>query len=191
MSKVVDARDLNCPEPVILSKKAMEDGRVESLTVIVSNNIAMENVSKLANSQAYNVDVEEKENEYFIHMQKNKEEKSNKSKENVAVLISSQYFGKGEDQLGEVLMKSFLYSLNEIESGVSHLIFMNSGVYLTVEGSALLEHLQALEKKGTEILSCGTCLDFYHLKDKLQVGMVTNMYTAMEILTASPRQITI
>mgnify|MGYP000903474449 CR=1 FL=1 len=79
-------------------------------------------------------------------------------------------------------MKSFLYTLTELASRISHLIFMNGGVYLSTEGSPVLDHLRELERQGVKILSCGTCLDYFTLKEKLQVGEVTNMYDATETL---------
>ncbi|MGE5398169.1 MAG: sulfurtransferase-like selenium metabolism protein YedF, partial [Chitinophagales bacterium] len=97
----------------------------------------------------------------------------------------------GEEELGRVLMKGFIHSLCEINTSLRTLIFMNSGVFLTTEGSSVLESLKLLEEKGVEILSCGTCLDYYHLKDKLMAGSVTNMYTAMEILTGAEKSLVI
>lgn len=97
-------------------------------------------------------------------------------------MITGSLFGKGAEELGQVLMKSFMFTLTEIQAPVTTLVFINSGVYLTIEGSPVLEHLQNLEQQGCEILSCGTCLDYYNLKEKLAVGRVTNMYTAVEKL---------
>ena len=191
MTKIVDARGLNCPQPVILTKKAMEsDGA--NLTTIVNNKTALENVSKLAQSQGYNFEVEEKASDFHIHMNKDlvNAEEDIKDDRDIAILVKSQYFGEGDKELGEILMKSFLYSLNEIEGQLKHLIFMNSAVFLGIEGSPVIDHLKALEEKGVEILSCGTCLDFYKVKDKLVVGKVTNMYTAMDILTGAAKGIT-
>ncbi|MGB4304410.1 MAG: DsrE family protein, partial [Syntrophomonadaceae bacterium] len=79
----------------------------------------------------------------------------------------------------------------ELYGRVKNIIFMNSGVFLTTEGSEVLEILQSLSQEGVEILSCGTCLDFYGLKDKLAVGDVTNMYTATDILSRAGRSITL
>ncbi len=192
-SRVIDARGLSCPQPVILTKKAMVDNEGESLTAIVDQAAALENVSRLAKSQGYQVEIEQKDNDYYIHMKKitGEEVGSMKKDNDIAILISSCLFGRGKDELGQILMKGFLYALSETEGRVRYLIFMNSGVYLAVEGSPVLEHLAALEEKGVEILSCGTCLDFYGLMDKLAVGKVTNMYAAVEILTAAAKVITL
>ncbi|HEX2936763.1 MAG TPA: sulfurtransferase-like selenium metabolism protein YedF [Bacteroidales bacterium] len=193
MSKIIDARGLTCPQPVILTKRAMDESGTDELTTIVDNNAALENVSKLGKSQGYDVDVEEQGENYYIRM--NKTYCENIAGQNltggVAILVTSQFFGQGNEELGQVLMKSFLYSLNEMKEKIKHIIFMNSGIFLTCEGSPVLEYLQGLEADGVEILSCGTCLDFYGMKEKLAAGKVTNMYTAMDILTTASKSITL
>lgn len=192
MERIVDARGLACPEPVILTKKAMDSG-LSSLTTIVNGNAALENVSKLARTQGYDIAVETVGSEFHIHMNKSSEveEDQQSLSGDVAILIGSRLLGHGEEELGQMLMRSFLYSLNEMEGRIKQIIFMNSGVFLTTEGSPVLEHLNAMQNKGVEVLSCGTCLDFYGLKEKLQVGTVTNMYTIVDILTTASRTITL
>lgn len=193
MGKVVDARGLNCPQPVIMTKKAMSEPGGDDLTTIVDRVAALENVGKLAQSQGYHTEIEQKDNDYYIHMTRVTKDETNVNDKDdkVAILVRSNLFGQGEAELGQVLMRSFLFSLNELDIKVSHIIFMNSGIFLTIEGSPVLDILKTLEEKGTEILSCGTCLDFYQAQDKLAVGNVTNMYTALEILTTASRSITL
>lgn len=193
MSRVVDARGLNCPEPVILTKRAMAENQGTELTTIVNNDAALENVSKLARSQGYNLEVETRGEDHYLHMTPNEGAVATENKNDikVAILIKSSLFGQGEPELGQILMKSFLFSLNELEDQIGHLIFMNTGVQLTTSSSPVLEYLQSLEQKGVEILSCGTCLDYYQVKDQLAVGKVTNMYSAVEIMTGADRVITI
>ncbi|HQA50771.1 MAG TPA: sulfurtransferase-like selenium metabolism protein YedF [Syntrophomonadaceae bacterium] len=193
MSEIVDARGLNCPEPVILTKRAMDIGEVDRLVTIVDRTAALENVTKLARSQGYEVEVEDKEGDYYITMVRSREISAQDAgdQEDVAILITNRYFGQGDEELGKILMRSFLYTLTELNGRVKNIIFMNSGVFLTTEGSEVLEILQSLSQEGVEILSCGTCLDFYGLKDKLAVGDVTNMYTATDILSRAGRSITL
>jgi selenium metabolism protein YedF len=184
MSRTVDARGLSCPQPVILTKRVMDEKSGEEIITLVDNPTSLENVCKLATSQGYRFTVEEVGSERHIHMIKesdisNVEDASSK---NIAILIKSQFFGEGSNELGAILMKSFLYTLTELASRISHLIFMNGGVYLSTEGSPVLDHLRELERQGVKILSCGTCLDYFTLKEKLQVGEVTNMYDATETL---------
>ena len=192
MGKVVDARGLTCPQPVIMTKKAMEEPGGEELTTIVNQMVALENVSKLAQSQGYEFEVKQEDDDYYIHMTRvdGSDEDASGKGENIAIMIRSNLFGQGEAELGQVLMKSFLFTLTELDGPVKHIIFMNSGIFLTIEGSPVLDTLKVLENKGVEILSCGTCLDYYQAKDKLAVGSVTNMYTALEILTTAARSLT-
>ncbi len=192
MRNIVDARGLSCPQPVILTKRAMSESRGENLTTIVNQTAALENVTKLAKSQGYDFQVEEKGDDFYIHMFRSEQVNINKQarSDDIAILVKSKLFGEGDEELGNILMKSFLYALNELDGQIKHIIFMNSGVALTTEGSPVLEHLEALEEKGVEILSCGTCLDFYDLKERLKVGRVTNMYTAVEILANASKSIT-
>lgn len=190
LSDIVDARGLNCPEPVILTKRRVDQGDGH-IVVLVSNLTARENVSKLGASQGYEVTIEEQGEEFQITLHKNTLIKNVfNPQEEVAILVKSDLFGQGDEKLGQILMNSFLYTLNET-AGIKHIIFMNRAVYLTTEGSPVLAHLKSLEEKGISILSCGTCLDFYQKKQQLAVGTVTNMYTAMEILTRSARKLTI
>ena len=189
MKKIIDARGLACPQPVVLTKKGLEDS--DQLTTIVDNSAAVENVTKLAKSKGCTVQVEEKEGDY-LHISKSCCDvlASNEEQEKAVVLITSNLFGQGEEELGKTLMKSFLYALTQVEN-IKQMIFMNSGVFLTTEGSEVLESLKTMEESGVEILSCGTCLDYYGLKDKLAVGEVTNMYTAVEAITSASRAVTL
>lgn len=192
MSRIVDARGLNCPQPVIMTKKVMDEGDNELVT-IVDQTAALENVSRLAKSQGYEIEVEEKGGDYHINMVRPASTVKMEAdlQENVAILITSRFFGQGDEELGKILMRSFLYSLSEMHGRITDIIFMNSGVFLTTEGSEVLDILEGLAEEGAEVLSCGTCLDFYGLKDKLAVGSVTNMYTATEILASASRSITL
>jgi selenium metabolism protein YedF len=104
-------------------------------------------------------------------------------------VLSSNEMGEGNSELGCVLMKSFIYALNSLEKLPSAILCYNSGVMLTTEGSDSIEDLKSLEARGVEILSCGTCLDFYGLKEKLAVGGVTNMYAIAEKLSDTSKVI--
>lgn len=191
MDNIIDARDLACPEPVIMTKKAMEGGLI-NLTTIVNQDAALENVSRLAKSQGYNIDVEQVGTDFHIHMNKTSDLEVDQQEVpgDVAILIGSRLFGHGDEELGQILMRSFIYALNELEGRIKNIIFVNAGVFLSTEGSPVIEQLSALEKRGIDILSCGTCLDFYGLKEKLLVGKVTNMYSIVEIMTSSSRALT-
>lgn len=108
-----------------------------------------------------------------------------------AVLITGTGLGTGDPQLGNMLMKSFLYSLTQMEESVRCIMFVNSGVFLATEGSDVLPHLITLEERGTEIISSSTCLEYYRLNDRLRIGTTANMFTITEKLMDSLRVITL
>ena len=195
MKKIVDTRGLNCPQPVILTRQALIDSEVHEVVTIVDNETALENVSKLVNSLRLTANVDEKGGQFYISILKdeilNDVNIAQSAHANVVVLITSNVLGSGDDALGGILMKSFMYTLTQMEGTFQVLIFMNSGVLLPTEGSEVLEYIKSLEERHIEVLSCGTCLDFYHLSDKLRVGSVTNMFTITEKIMEAQRLITL
>lgn len=109
----------------------------------------------------------------------------------IAIMIANDVMGTGAEELGKNLMRSYLYSLTEVDEKPETIMFLNRGVYLTTEGSEVLDLIEQLEKEGVEILSCGACLDFYGLTEKLKVGTVTNMYSNVEIMHEADNTIVI
>lgn len=184
MSRIVDARGLNCPQPVILTKKVMDENSGEEIITMVDNPTALENVCKLAASQGYTFIVKSEglDSHIYMSLQESTHTHDELKSREVAVLVKSDLFGQGSDELGAILIKSFFYTLTEMSSEIQTIIFMNGGIHLTTSGSPVLDHLKYLEQQGVQILSCGTCLDFFAKKDQMEVGQVTNMYTATEIL---------
>ncbi|QGT98726.1 Hypothetical protein SYNTR_0133 [Candidatus Syntrophocurvum alkaliphilum] len=193
MKITVDARGLSCPQPVVLTKKALEDSGTEEIITIVDNKIALENVTKYINSLNLTSEINEKSGEYYINILKEEFSATTDMDEisNTVILITSNVFGKGDDELGNILMKSYMYSLSQIANEIKCIIFMNSGVLLTTEGSDLIKNIEIMEDQGVEIISCGTCLDFYKLQDKLMVGNIGNMYTISEKMITAGKVITI
>ena len=192
----IDARGLNCPMPVINTKKELD--KIESGLVIttVDNAIAKENILKLANSLNCEAKVIKEEKDLIsIEIKKGEnviiEKNENIALEDKCIFISSDKMGEGNEELGKVLIKGFIYTLTESKPYPKHIILVNGGVKLSTENEATVENLKILEKSGVEILSCGTCLDYYGLKEKLQVGSITNMYTIVEIMKNSLQTISI
>ncbi|MEI8216483.1 MAG: sulfurtransferase-like selenium metabolism protein YedF [Eubacteriales bacterium] len=109
----------------------------------------------------------------------------------MVIVITSDQFGQGEKELSENLMKSFIYSLTEVNPRPDTLIFLNRGVFLTTEDSTVVESLRTLEAEGVEILSCGTCLNYYKLTEKLIIGTVSNMYNIVAKLNNTSNKIKI
>lgn len=197
--KKLDCRGLACPKPVIMTKKELEAMKSGELEVVVDNVAARENVSKFANNLGLEYGVKESENLYYITIKKSEDASSNTCtimdientslKKNVVILVTNDKMGLGDDKLGAALMKSYIYALTENDIKPQAMLFLNAGVKLTVQDSEVLESLQTLEKQGVEILSCGTCLDFYELKEKLAIGSVTNMYTIAEKMNSASNTI--
>ncbi len=200
MIREIDAKGLACPKPVILTKKeldAMEDGAVRTL---VDNVTARENLSKLAGSMGLEFSVEDLGEDMFAvtivksgEVEEDKPPvKAHQNPDGGSVLvIQSDQMGKGDEELGRLLMKSFIYTVNETKPHPKAILFYNSGVKLTVKDSPVLDDLQDLLDAGVEIISCGTCLDFYNLKDNLAVGDISNMYTIYEKMQSGTNTITI
>ena len=186
-----------CPIPVVKTKKAMQAmTEPDTLEVLVDNEIAVQNVTKMAKSSGGDVTSEklgEKEFKIVIKMsQVMSELKAQEKEEDVdcmpdrrkdtIVVISSDRMGSGNDELGKVLIKGFIFAVTQLDELPKAILFYNGGARLTSEGSDSLEDLKGLEAQGVEIMTCGTCLDYYGLKEKLRVGSVTNMYSIVETM---------
>lgn len=199
MEKAVDARGMACPLPVVNAKKAAEEMHAgDVLTVLVDNEIAVQNLQKFANHKGYQVSGEKlAENEYAVKMQitsgemqpvqeaDEKEEISctlDTKKKGMVVVLSANVMGTGEEKLGKALMKAFVFALTRQDVLPETILCYNTGAYLTCEGADTLEDLKSLEAEGVNIMTCGTCLDFYEMKEKLAVGSVTNMYEIVETM---------
>ena len=189
MSKVVDCRGLACPQPVIQTRKAMAES--ERVTTIVDNETAMTNVTRMAEKDGYLAEVEEKEDGIFLHLSRTGRlpltevvgvASAQGAEGPLVVLIPSDGVGRGDDELGRILLRSFLHTLHEVEPLPGTIVFLNAGVKLTADDSLVLEDLQALEGRGVEILACGTCLGHFGLKERIAVGQISNMYSIAETL---------
>lgn len=173
----IDARGLACPQPVLLTKKALEgmgDGVIE---VAVDNGPASENVSRFAKNSGCRVEVNKSGKNFIVRITKDITSKDRKEKgkaKNIVFSVLSDTIGSGSDELGKVLMKAFFSTVLELNPKPQKIVFMNSGVKLVIEGSEFLDYLTRLEKDGIELLVCGTCLDYFGIKDNIKVGKVSN-----------------
>ena len=199
MKREIDARGENCPKPFIMTKKALDDGEAGTIVTIVDNEIAKENVCKLAKSQELNYTVKEKEEDFYIEIEKIEGTDGKKaSEDSVAsnlkdrvVAFTKDKLGEGNDELGKVLIKGYIYTLTELDEKPKKLLFLNGGILLTTGDSETIEDLKKLEAMGIEILSCGTCLDYYGLADELKVGEVANMYLIANAMNEAENTITL
>lgn len=177
----VDAIGQVCPVPIIMTKNALKDIEKGQVEVSVDNRISLENLQKMSKEMGYDYTVEESGDIFKIVINKMRESvELRESEENTVVVIDSLHMGKGDVELGRILMKGFIYTLSEMEELPKTILFYNEGVKLAIEGAESLQDLKSLEERGVEILSCGTCLNFYGITEKLRVGSVTNMYTILE-----------
>jgi len=186
MEEIIDARGKACPQPVLMTKKALEDREEGTFSVVVDSAISKDNVVRFATSQGCETRVEEKGKEFHMEVIKGKgvaavkerhsEPETDSRKENITVYIHSNRMGQGDDELGAILIKGFIKTIKDVDPKPRRMIFVNSGIFLTTEGSELIDALKELEEMGIEILSCGTCLDFFNRKEKLQVGLASNMF---------------
>lgn len=192
----LDARGLACPKPVINTKKELEKIEQGIVIVTVDNEIAKENILKLAKSMNCKSEVVKSEKDLIsIEIVKGEnivvEEKITESLSDTCIFINSDKMGTGNDELGEVLIKGYIYALTESKPYPKAIVFVNSGIKLTTVNEATIENLTILQEAGVEILSCGTCLDYYGLKENLKVGNITNMYNIVELMNESSKTISI
>lgn len=194
---IVDAMGAQCPIPVVKTTKALNDMKEAGVVEVhVDNEIAVQNVTRLAQSKNLDVKSEKKEEGHFVLLI-SADGSAIASEENVScmvdqrgdtvVVISSDRMGEGNDELGKVLIKGFIYAVSQLEELPKAILFYNGGATIPVEGSVSLEDLKSMEAQGVEILTCGTCLDYYNLKEKLAVGSVTNMYTIVETMSKASK----
>ena len=184
MRKMIDARGKPCPQPVVLLHKGLAAPDVRELLVLVSTLAQAENVARAARNRGCSVSLKREDDFYAVEVKKVTEETPDTvagTSGNV-VFVRADTIGRGDDNLGQILIKSFLPTLAEVAGKPRTLIFMNSGVKLTVEGSPVLDALRQLEQAGIELLVCGTCLDYFNLKEKVAVGKVSNMFEITERL---------
>lgn len=184
---IIDCRNQACPAPVISVKRALE--KQNEIQVIVDDGAPRENVTRFSRNRGYHVTEQQDGTNWIITItgapNTSKPVSLPDSRGKQILLITSERLGDGPEELGRLLMKNFIHTLLETNVTPSRIFFLNTGVFLTCEGSDVQEALEKLQGMDVEIFSCGLCLDFFKLKDKLRVGATTNMLiTAESLLTA-------
>ena len=189
--KEINAKGLVCPQPLILTKKAVESSDEKDFLVIVDNDTAVKNLEKFAKSSNLDFKFDKKSDQEFnvyVSKSNNTEIKeptqfcSVDNSDNTVIAISKNFMGNGSEELGKLLIKGFINTSREYDKLPKTIVNFNTGFKLTTEGSPCLDDLEKLQDNGVEIISCGTCLDYYGLKEKLKVGEISNMYTIYETL---------
>jgi len=198
MSKVLDARDLACPQPVILTRKAM--AKAAELVIIVNSETSRDNVQRMAEKAGRKVAVEQKEGDFHLHIVgKGREietsspaiQKAAPAAGPLVLVVSDKKMGRGSAELGEILVRGFFHTLGEVEPRPEAIIFFNAGVWLAIDHSPVLDDLIALEAQGIKLLACGTCLNYFEIKDRLAIGEVSNMYDIAETMLNAGKVLTL
>ena len=203
-AKTVDARGIPCPQPVILTRKAMREA--DEVITLVNARDALDNVRRLAEKGGWKVTVEEREGAWALHMVKGQGDRGPAAPEleltadltvcavpdaeaqpptrarRTVLVVSSEGMGRGNEELACILARTFFHVLTESDTPPATIVFFNTGVKLVVEGSPVLDDLRALAAKGVEMLACGVCLSYFSLKDRVAVGVASNMYTISETM---------
>ena len=189
-----------CPIPVVKTLNAIKELKgADVIETLVDNETAVQNLIRMADKKGYKVTAEKiSDKEFKVTIEVGEAalaapvdtdnvacELPRNARKNTVVVISSKAMGHGGDELGTALMKGFIFALSQQETLPTTILFYNGGANIPVEGSVSLEDLKNMEGQGVEILTCGTCLNFYGLTEKLAVGEVTNMYTIVEKMTGA------
>ncbi len=185
--KIIDAMGLACPRPVILTKKAIREENLDEVTVKVDNEIATENLTKMGKQLGFSAEVKtNSKTDYEVYLKKTGDAQCElmfeEDSSEYIVVISSDHMGTGDEAFSKNLLEGFVYALTEQDVAPKYVVFYNMGVTLPSLNEKVIGDLKALEERGTQVLSCGLCLGQYDLKEKLQVGEITNMYRICELM---------
>ncbi|CVK18133.1 sulfurtransferase-like selenium metabolism protein YedF [Sporomusa sphaeroides] len=182
-----------CPLPVIKTKKGLDAIESGQLVVLVDNEIAVQNIRRLAEATGCQFDVVQQEGIFHISLIKTAAQPDSSAARSAAVagktvvVLSADTMGNGDDELGRILMKGFIFALTQLDTLPDTILLYNTGAKLAVHSSSSLEDLLALEKAGAAVLTCGTCLNHLGIAKQLGVGEVTNMYRIVEEMREAGR----
>lgn len=196
MEKItVNAVGEECPIPVVKATKAMQAMKeAGTLEILVNNAPAVQNLSRMAAGHHFSARTEERGNGVSavvidvtgpvspVALDTTGDLCGLPASGDFVVAVDTDAMGRGSDELGKTLLKGFLFAVSQLPSLPRTILFYNGGAHLTCEGSASLEDIRSMADRGVDIRTCGTCLNFYGLTEKLEVGSVTNMYEIVETL---------
>ena len=196
MKKVeVNAKGLACPQPVVMTKNALSEIEKGMVVVTVDNEVARENVKRMAESAGCSVSIEDQgDNIYSLNITKIGSEEvplepvteQKLNHEPLVYLFDSDFIGTNRD-LGKVLVNGFLNTIPSLPKRKSSIVLISNGVKLATSGSYVLDTLKQLEQTGVTILICGTCLDFFKIREKVAAGTISNALEIMEALTTAAK----
>jgi len=201
--QIIDVWGKPCPIPVIETKKAMAEAGTVEILVKVDNSIAVQNLEKMAIGTGYEFSYFEHPGGHYdvtikrsmngkeaVYLFPGEEQQEPPPTSDLTVVISRNTMGGGDEELGRILIKGFIYALSELPEIPEFVIFLNSGAYLTSEGSNAADDLKMLEVNGCMVLTCGTCIDFYGLPAPA-VGEIADMYGIAEKMVSAKKLINI
>ena len=181
--KIIDCRNMACPLPVVTVKRALEEAAGESVKVLLDDGPPRENVVRFAVNRGFQVEEAATEGGYALIISGRPTETlamQTEQRGERVILIGSDRLGDGPEELGRLLMKNLIITLLDVAETPDRMLFVNTGIFLTTEGSEAIEALEKLGNRGVKILSCGVCLDFFNRREMLRAGSVTNMFTIAE-----------
>ena len=194
----VNCQGLNCPQPVIKTKEALDQGN-KIVEVIVDNEASRDNVTRFAKSRSCEVAVSELADGCFCLVLKVNGEGETvefdpadyscplPAGNGLVYVISSASMGRGSDELGWALLQTYIQTIKDVDPLPAKILFYNEGVRLVAEESGALDALRALQEKGVEIFACGTCLDFFKLTSAMKIGQISNMYDIMSSVNTAAK----
>ena len=192
----VNAVGKACPEPVIMTRAAVEKGAAE-LEVLVDNAVAVSNVTRFLEGQGFRVQHQENGGEFKVTARREGTAPAagpapcNRGGARLAVLIAGKTLGREDKELGEVLIKGFLGTLSKLETPPAVLALMNEGVKLALSDASTCDHLKDLERTGTKILVCGTCTNHFGITERVGVGTISNMFEILEAVTGADKVLSV
>jgi selenium metabolism protein YedF len=191
----IDATGLSCPQPVVLTKNKMKE--CDEIEITVDNETARENIKRLAENSGWSFNAAASGSNYIITLTGENVQTSSAASdfipscagEKTVIAFSSDKMGKGDDGLGSILMKAFINTITTLDSIPSALVFYNSGVLLAAEGSGVTDDLQSLNEKGVKLLICGTCVNYFEIKDNIKTGTISNMFDILNTMNNASKVI--
>jgi selenium metabolism protein YedF len=192
---IVDARGELCPKPLIMAKKQLKETAINgTFVILIDNETSKENVERFLGDNRIMFQTSREAGVYSILITKTEAELSHPAAEDYcrpavspitrhAYCFTSDQMGTGPADLGQILIQGCINTIREVEPLPAAIVFYNSGVKLTIDESPVLQALQDLEKSGVKILVCGTCANFFQVKDQVKAGIISNMYAILETLS--------
>jgi selenium metabolism protein YedF len=185
---IVDTRGKSCPEPVILTKEALEKCSDDKIIIYTDSEVSKENIIRYLNSEGVKSEVQEKDNYFVITVVTGKTSTvttkvSEKIKKGLIYYISSDAAGGGDCELGQKLIVNMISTIEKLDFLPENMFFLNTGTYLTTLNEKTIESLKKLADRGVRIFTCGTCLKYFKLEDCLKVGEITDTFSLLTALS--------